>query len=267
MEDGPDLSRNGHQSRREVAQRARDEDSELLHSQVSANHQRNPRLTSHQEAHISQVLFEMLSQQSRDPASNAGIIDAFNAISNPRLRMVVLSDLFTNATSGPQASRREKENFVASLLAALDSKQQAEIGELLAGLPPGTMGDRLATEQSRVFIDAISDCRDSVREDKAKILSLGSGPGTGRKLIESLGEMLQQRLSDLPDLERTNVLLRILEEQEPPLKMKLVLQQIMLSNVLPADVSSREAFLQKAGVSTQIKFLSRDVSMERDSVM
>jgi len=129
-------------------------------------------------------------------------------------------------------------SYLSVLVGILDGKQQEELKELVRGLPSAVLGDSFARDHSRVLVDVYSDIKDSMREDRARV-------SKKRKFIDSTTEIFLETLQRLHGEESLQVLANVLGEQEPALKMKVLLQQFIITQLVHHDPANRERLLQR----------------------
>jgi len=186
-------------------------------------------------------IFETLTQIDEEKGQqdfNRYMAAAFSFIHNPHVRIVIFSNLLEVERGRRKGQQSSLIGYLGGLVSTLDGKQQEEFKEVLRGLPGAVLGDAFAREHSRVLVDVYSDMKESMREDKSKVAKQ-------RKFIDSTTEIFQQTLLRLHGDECLQVLSHVLAEQEPPLKIKIVLQQLIISQLLHHDPSQREKLLQK----------------------
>lgn len=183
------------------------------------------------EEDVIQTVFDMLGQVSDPTVDDMKLLvyNVLNLIGTTNLRMGIITNLLvqlgiSNETGG---------GYVMRLVNTLEEQQRIELATIVRDLPPAVLGDSVAKEQSRVLIDLSVDVRDTVREDKHKA-------SRKRKLLDTLTEMIQQTLTRLPVFEQEQVLLYTFHQQPYVCKLRYILQQLFVSQLVPAGVDDRE---------------------------
>ena len=158
--------------------------------------------------------------------------EALELIKQGNVRVVVLSNLLEGERAQAKSGEQLLEH-IKCLVSTLEHTQRRELATLIQDLPSAVLGDTFAKEQSRVLIDLNTDVKESVKDDKVKVVRK-------KKLVTTITEMLLQTLSLLSSPERIQVLVYILSKQNYPLRLKIVLQHLFLSRLVSASVTSRE---------------------------
>ncbi len=121
----------------------------------------------------------------------------------------------------------------------LDEKQRKEMVEIVTGLPPAVFGDVVAKEQSRVLVDLIADAKECAKIDKIKL-------GHHDKVVETTIEIFQQTLASLTSSDdQFHVVIGAIKEQSAPLRMKIMMKQLIASHCMDASYSSREELVHQ----------------------
>eukprot|EP01124_Arcella_intermedia_P029705 TRINITY_DN6355_c0_g1_i1.p1 TRINITY_DN6355_c0_g1~~TRINITY_DN6355_c0_g1_i1.p1 ORF type:complete len:248 (-),score=43.20 TRINITY_DN6355_c0_g1_i1:80-823(-) len=123
--------------------------------------------------------------------------------------------------------------FLKQAVATLDKPQQEELLEILRGLPAGVLGDEQAKSESRVLIDLYSDVHRALADEKHLRKDLGSLYEIAVPFYESY----------LVDSRSKEIVFHVISRQEPKLRLRSVLCQLILSRLVPAHFDSREVFL------------------------
>jgi len=194
------------------------------------------------EEEVMRLIFETLSQMDEERKEKEdyrrSLGSALSLIHSPQVRLVILTNLLDMERQRRKNNPSQMIHYLSKLVSSLDEKQNEELKEIIRGLPPAVLGDTFARDTSRVLVDLYSDVKDSVREDKAKV-------SKKRKFIDSITDIFHQSLSRLDLEDGLTVITLILHDQdEPALKMKVVIQQLLLAHSIPHDISSRETLLQ-----------------------
>jgi len=135
-------------------------------------------------------------------------------------------------------SKRESKilSFVSLLIEPLNDRQQTELYAILHDLPPAVMGDEVAREELRVFIDVGQDVRSAQRIEADKVAHKS-------KLIDVITGVIVE-LIQMPGWENISVvgcLLQLLEEDQ---RLRFVLEQVMLARWIPPDRAKRQELLE-----------------------
>lgn len=182
-----------------------------------------------------QHILDTLGQlsDSSAPSIQSSLTTCLGFIPSHLVRLYIISHLLDTL---PKAT--SKLDTLKTLARTLDDKQRTELTSIITGLPPSVFGDSLAREATRVLVDLLVDTKESMVIDKQRIASQ-------RKFVDSTIEMFQQTLSSIHVGQHENIIMGILSEQIPPLKMKLILKQLVLSRLLQPDYASRNDFMQQ----------------------
>eukprot|EP01112_Ceratiomyxa_fruticulosa_P019420 TRINITY_DN6350_c0_g1_i3.p1 TRINITY_DN6350_c0_g1~~TRINITY_DN6350_c0_g1_i3.p1 ORF type:complete len:272 (+),score=58.78 TRINITY_DN6350_c0_g1_i3:135-950(+) len=175
-----------------------------------------------------------------DPSQSAKVV--FNLVPSTHLKVVILGYVL-----GLERTKRQPKSGVVDervlemlvvLMRRLDDVERREIFDIITGLPSAVLGDNIAKDATRVFIDLYSDVKESFKDDRLRVYPQ-------RKLVETLSEMIQQFFSRLG--ERSDDRLALLGDLLETLgraKVKLILQQLLSTRIIPHEAQKRLALME-----------------------
>jgi len=209
----------------------------LSHSLTNLNtHVDSPTKPVPEDGDIIQAVFDMLGQASDPTSDDMKMLmhNALDLIRQSNLRMMILTGLLEHIGTKSEYG----EGHVMRLVSTLEDQQRYELAALIRDLPPAVLGDSVAKEQSRVLIDLSVDVKDTLREDKHRV-------SRKRKLVDTLTEMLQQSLTRYSMVEQEQVLLYTFNQQPYVWKLRCIVQQLFLLQLVPASVVTRETLAHR----------------------
>jgi len=145
-------------------------------------------------------------------------------------------------------NKAEKVNLVQRLVNTLDEQQQQELFQIVGGLPSAVLGDEFAREHTRVLIDLNKDVRDSLTSMKLKVTREMGSESSALETVSGIMENLLQQVSSARQASLLADLLRV--QVDPSDRYRLVLQQLLLSKLVPWDYDKRERLLRKVFIKS-----------------
>lgn len=181
-----------------------------------------------------QHILDTLGQisDSNAPIIQSTLTTCLAFIPSQLVRLFIISHLLDTLP------KTNKLTTLKTLTKILDDKQRTELSSIITGLPPSVFGDNVSREATRVLVDLLVDTKESVAIDKQRI-------APQKRFVDSTIEMFQQTLASIHVNQHEDIILGILSEQMPQLKMKLILKQLVLSRCLQPDYASRNDFMQQ----------------------
>jgi len=175
-----------------------------------------------------------------DAAESAKVV--FSLVPSAHLKVVILGYML-----GLERTRRQPKSGIVDekvlemlvvLMRRLDDVERREIFDIVTGLPSAVLGDNIAKDATRVFIDLYSDVKESFKDDRLRVYPQ-------RKLVETLSEMIQQLFSRLGERGDDRLaLLGDLLETLGRAKVKLILQQLLSTRIIPYETHKRHALME-----------------------
>lgn len=204
----------------------------------SSNRGHTTTISYYEDEEIIQNIFDVFAHITDPSAAQMEklLCTALEQIKEPSIRMVIVSNLLESNRQHAKTNEHMLE-YVLSLVSPLDDKHRKDLTTVILDLPAAVLGDAVAREHSRVLIDLNADVKESMKEDKHRIAKK-------KKIVDTITEMLQQSLAQLTPAERDQATIYIFSQQPQPLMLKTVMQQLFMSRLVSASVTSREELLQ-----------------------
>eukprot|EP01095_Lingulamoeba_sp_RSL-Kostka_P008670 TRINITY_DN293_c0_g1_i1.p1 TRINITY_DN293_c0_g1~~TRINITY_DN293_c0_g1_i1.p1 ORF type:complete len:290 (+),score=100.43 TRINITY_DN293_c0_g1_i1:111-980(+) len=153
--------------------------------------------------------------------------------------------LLFNVERRERAKKDKKtvKEFIKSLCSSLTDEEQEEISKMIVDLPISCFGNEETQEQTRIFVNIFSDTKlsQSIEKKKIKKIKLSSSSNfTSDNIIENLGGVLKQlsvMMSNEQSLQLFSLLVDFVDAKK---RTQLVLQQLILSHIVPESYEDRE---------------------------
>jgi len=163
------------------------------------------------------------------------IMKLVNLLDGIRAKAVLLNTLINTE----KAHSREPQHLldiIKNLGKKLDTKQKTELFSILADLPAGVLGDVEDRNASRVLIDVYDDVSQSLTDERINISSQND-------IVEMIGSTIEQLLFTNPNAIFIIPEILLNEQFTANDRIRIVMQQIILSRLLPTDKAKRSTFL------------------------